>query len=144
MSPLRNLPPARRHPLPIRWLTGALFLLVGSLFLSSCDAPLQDERPVALDVLRTSSGFQLRLNASPGVKINARLKPRLELEDGENLAFDAGRITPDSEYFAEPPRAIVPASRTRVAGTLRVSICRVPASYCQTVTIPIDQALPRT
>ena len=46
------------------------------------------------------AGPPLRLVAAPGVRINARLKPAIELDDGTVLRFDSPSLTPDSAYFA--------------------------------------------
>ncbi len=116
-----------------------LFLLA-VFFPSACVAPRPDPEPVALEAVNGPSGFTLRLNASPGVRINARLKPALELRDGRNIRFDASALTPDSAYFSEPPRAEVSGARESVAGRLRVSVCPAAASYCQTVEIPVTPA----
>jgi hypothetical protein len=69
------------------------------------------------------SGTRLALVASPGIRINARVKPALELADGPVLRFDSPRLTADSAYFAEPPSTLVPRAWKEVHGTLRASIC---------------------
>jgi hypothetical protein len=68
-------------------------------------------------------GTRLTLVASPGIRINARLKPALELADGTILRFDSPRLTADSAYFAEPPSTLVRGARKDVHGRLRASIC---------------------
>lgn len=80
-------------------------------------APLEVRR-VAAD-----GGTRLVLVAAPGIRINAQLKPALELADGTVLRFDSPRLTPDSAYFADPPSALVDLPVSRVRGTLRASIC---------------------
>src|SRR3989454_3755497 len=45
------------------------------------------------------AGPPLRLVVAPGVRINARLKPALELDDGTVLRFDSPLVTPDSAYL---------------------------------------------
>ncbi len=126
----------------LRRLTRSPCLVIGVVLSSACDAPRVEPRPVALDMVRTPSGSWLRLTPGPCVKINARLAPALELASGGRITFDAGRLTPDRAYFAEPPRAEVSGAETRVAGTLRVSVCRDAARVCQTVVLMIDQAIP--
>lgn len=118
----------------------AMVLLVGTAMPTACGEQREESPPVALEVIPTSSGFGLSLNASPHVKINARLRPTLDLEDGSSIFFVATRVTLDSAYFAESPRAILPGAPARLAGTLRVSICSDTATYCQSVKIPIDVA----
>src|SRR5437016_12195800 len=67
------------------------------------------------------AGPPLRLVAAPGVRINARLKPALELDGGTVLRFDSPHLTPDSAYFAAAPTAAPPGGARR--GTPRASIC---------------------
>lgn len=120
----------------------AMLLLMSIVLPAACDVVREETSPVALEVVPTSSGFGLSLNAAPGVKINARLRPTLELEDGSNVLFDHGHLTRDSAYFADSPRAVVSGTPGRLAGMLRVSICSDTATYCQSVRIPIDLAVP--
>ena len=61
------------------------------------------EPPLAL-----KPGPPLRLEAAPGVRINARLKPALELDDGTVVRFDSPCVTADSAYFAAAPTAAPP------------------------------------
>ena len=68
------------------------------------------------------AGPPLTLVAAPGVRINARLKPALELDDGTVVRFDSPRVTADTAYFASPPTAAVPHGASR-RGTLRLSVC---------------------
>ena len=125
-----------------RRLTHAGRLLVWTVAVAGCSAPRDESRPVTVAVVTTPSGFGFQLNASSGVKINARLKPTLELAGGGIIAFHASRLTADSAYFVDPPRADLHGTPRRVAGTLRVSVCHAAASICQTVVIPIDQTVP--
>lgn len=90
-----------------------------------------------IEAVNGSSALTLRLVAAPGVRINARLKPALELNDGRNIRFDASSLTPDSAYFSESPRAELSGGRENIAGMLRVSVCPAAASYCQTLELPV-------
>ena len=102
-------------------------LLVAVLSTAACRG-----RPplVALE-----AGPPLRLVAAPGVQINARLKPALELDDGTVLRFDSPRVTPDSAYFAAAPTAAPPEGARR--GTLRVSICPSGEGICRSLEIAV-------
>jgi hypothetical protein len=82
-----------------------------------------------------AAGPPLRLVAAPGVRINARLKPALELDDGAVLRFDSPLLTPDSAYYAAPPMAAPPSRAHR--GTLRVSVCRSAEAICQLVQLAV-------
>jgi len=86
-------------------------------------------------LLALDPGPPLRLVAAPGVRINARLKPALELDDGTVLRFDSPLLTPDSAYYAAPPVAAPPRSAHR--GTLRASICRSGEGICQSVRLAV-------
>src|SRR5256712_12310317 len=81
------------------------------------------------------AGPPLRLVAAPGVRINARLKPALELDDGTVLRFDSPRVTPDSAYFAAAPTAAPPEGARR--GTLRVSVCPSGEGICRSLEIAV-------
>src|SRR5690242_4470089 len=54
---------------------------------------------VPLVALEAGPPPSLRLVAAPGARINARLKPALELDGGRVLRFDSPYLTPDSAYF---------------------------------------------
>src|SRR5438552_19087572 len=81
------------------------------------------------------AGPPLRLVVAPGVRINARLKPALELGDGTVLRFDSPRVTPDSAYFAAAPPAAPPGGARR--GPLRVSGCPSGEALCR----PLEMAV---
>jgi hypothetical protein len=72
-----------------------------------------------------------------GVRINARVPPALELENGAVIRLAAGRVMADSSYFAEPPWAASPVG-VRLRGVLRVGFCRATEALCRTTSIPID------
>ena len=81
------------------------------------------------------AGPPLRLVAAPGVRINARLKPALELDDGSVLRFDSPSVTPDSAYFVTGPTATPPDGAHR--GTIRVSICPSGENLCRSVEMVV-------
>jgi len=97
-------------------------LLVALLSTAACRG-----RP---SLVALEAGPPLRLVAAPGVRINARLKPALELDDGTVVRFDSPRLTADSAYFAAAP---TPARR----GTLRVSICPSGEAICRSLEIAV-------
>src|SRR3989442_11891211 len=101
-------------------------LLVAVLSTAACRG-----RPplVALE-----AGPPLRLVAAPGVRINARLNPALELDDGTVLRFDSPRVTSDSAYFAAAPTVAAPLSSSR-RGTLRLSVCPAGERLCRLVVM---------
>ncbi len=80
-------------------------------------------------------GPPLRLVAAPGVRINARLKPALELDDGTIVRFDSPHLTSDSAYFAAAPTAAPPDGARR--GTLRVSVCPSGEGICRSLAIAV-------
>jgi hypothetical protein len=84
--------------------------------------------------VRLDAGPPLRLVAAPGVRINARLKPALELGDGTVLRFDSPRLTSDSAYFATPPTVAPPPGAMR-RGTLRLSVCPAGEKICRSVVM---------
>ena len=80
-------------------------------------------------------GPPLRLVAAPGVRINARLKPALELDDGTIVRFDSPYLTSDSAYFAAAPTAAPPGAARR--GTLRVSVCPFGQGICRSLSMAV-------
>ena len=80
---------------------------------------------------------ELSLHAAPGIRINARLKPALELADGRVLRFDSPDLTADSAYFASPPRLTAPGLPPRLHGLVRAGICRAGETVCRTVELPL-------
>lgn len=79
----------------------------------------------------------LRVLPAPGARINARLKPALELPDGTVLRFDSPHLTPDSAYFTAAPTAAAPESNNARHGLLRASVCPAGASVCRTVELAV-------
>ena len=87
----------------------------------------------------TLAGEHTRVTLIPAshVKLNARLKPALELADGSILRFDSALLTADSSYFAEPPAALLPGRHRRVRGTLRASVCENNAPVCRALVLEL-------
>lgn len=92
-----------------------------------------------LTVERHAEPGRLRLVLRPraGARINARLKPALELADGSVLRFDAAGLSPDSAYFAEPPELTLPAGAS-VHGHLRASVCNQGEHICRLITLEVS------
>ena len=79
----------------------------------------------------------MTLVAEPGLMVNARLAPALELADGTVLRFGGARLTPDSAYFAEPASALLAGHHAHVHGTLRASVCREDERLCRSLTLEL-------
>ena len=94
----------------MRAATGFAFVLACSSVGDRTVPPLQVSHSVEGD------GTRLALVASPGIRINARLKPALELADGTILRFDSPRLTAG---FGLLRRAAVHAGRHAVEGRPR-------------------------
>jgi thiol-disulfide isomerase/thioredoxin len=98
------------------------------------------EEPYAeLEVKTAPAGPDTRVTlvAAPGLKVNARLKPALELKDGTVLRFDSPRLTPDSAYFTEPPTAVLAGRHEGLAGILRASVCGLEEQVCRKVEVKL-------
>jgi hypothetical protein len=110
-------------------------LRVGLTLLAACSSP----HPVPLSLRTAPSGPDTRLVlfVSPGLELNARLDPALELAGGGVIRFHSDRVTPDSAYFSEPPAALLPGRHAQVHGTLRASVCDSGASVCRTVEVAL-------
>src|SRR6058998_1783316 len=104
----------------------------------SCVAACRPGAPFRLSVERDGRVSRFRLVGAPGARINARLKPALELADGTVLRFDSPHLTPDSAYFAEPPTVVAPRGADLKHGTLRASICPPGERYCRELVLPVD------
>ncbi len=114
-----------------RLLGPALALLVACISRPSAPGPL------SLSTMPVGANTRVTLIAAPGLKVNARLAPALELADGSVLRFDAAARTADSAYFAEPASALVAGRRTQVHGRLRASVCREDEQVCRSVTLEL-------
>jgi hypothetical protein len=103
------------------------------------------QRELTLRLTPDGDSLRLVLLAAPGVEVNARLAPALELDGGDVVRFHASRLTPDSAYFAEPPVAWLPAPasarRRLITGTLRASVCSVGERICRPVVLQVSARL---
>ena len=100
--------------------------------------------PAAVRLVATAiaPGFRLTLLPAPGARINARLRPVLEVDGGPRLQFDAVSMTADSAYFAVPPVAELRSTSARLRGILRVGVCPAGLNVCRSLAIPVDLLLP--
>ncbi len=125
-----------------------LLPLVGLLALAAlgCNEPAPEppppssssspsSSPLTLETVSVDGTTHLKLVAAPGVRINARLKPALELADGRVIRFDSPSLSRDSSYFETPPTAELSDLAADIRGTLRASICDEAADFCRTVKI---------
>ena len=81
-----------------------------------------------------SGGARLSLVPAAGVRINARLKPVLELTEGGIITFDSPDLTADSSYFTSPPTAMIDRPPH---GTIRASVCPPKERVCRRVDIQL-------
>ena len=113
-------------------------LVAALLLMAGCSRdPADPAAPVRLELSRAGEHTRVVLVPASHIKLNARLKPALELADGSVLRFDTPRLTPDSAYFAEPPAALLPGRHRRVRGTLRASVCENDAPVCRALVIEL-------
>jgi hypothetical protein len=96
----------------------------------------------SVDAVRLEAGVRdgqrvVAVIPAMGVRINARVPPALELDNGAVVRLAAGRVLPDSSYFAEAPWGSLPGG-VRLRGVLRVSYCRASEALCRTASIPVD------
>ncbi|MBW8839142.1 MAG: hypothetical protein ACJ8DJ_18865 [Gemmatimonadales bacterium] len=118
-------------------MTARLFAL-GLLALAlGCGGAAGRSAPLRVDRQLSGGATTLVLVAAPGVRINARVKPSLELPDGTVLRFDSPHLTADSAYFTRPPTTVLSGSERSVAGTLRASVCSEHELVCRTVTLEL-------
>jgi hypothetical protein len=97
--------------------------MTGTLLLLSCSRPADPPAPLRVSQTPAGGGTRLTLVPAPGIRINAQLKPALELPNGNVLRFDSAQLTADSAYFAEPPSVVLSGPPKSIKGTLRASIC---------------------
>jgi hypothetical protein len=109
---------------------------LGTLLCLAALGACSGTRP-RLDVQTSQAGPNTRLTllTAPGLRLNARLKPALELPDGRVLRFDSPHLTSDSAYFAEPPGALLSGRHRRVHGTLRASVCDSGTTVCRVLEV---------
>ena len=110
--------------------------MIAGLLAFACARPAAPWAPVRLETAPAGADTRVTLLA-PGLKVNARLKPALELPDGSVLRFDSTRLTPDSAYFIQAPSALLAGSHRIVRGTLKVSVCHIDEQVCRLVTLQL-------
>jgi hypothetical protein len=93
--------------------------------------------PLTVERHAEPGGLRLVLRPGTGARINARLKPALELADGTVLRFDTARLSPDSAYFAEAPELTLPAGAS-AHGRLRASVCNEGEHICRLITLEVS------
>jgi hypothetical protein len=108
----------------------ALFLVV-----AGCATPATS--PLRLKAEADGAHTRLTLIAQPGWKVNARLKPALELIGGGVVRFDSPHLTADSAYFAEPPTAVIAGPASEARGKLRASVCQADETVCRTLEVDL-------
>jgi hypothetical protein len=130
------------------------FRVIGCLFLAALAAGCTERSsPASVTMTTAAEGADTRLTLvpAPGFKVNARIKPALELEGDENgnadadgyggggviLRFDSPGISPDSAYFTQPPTALLAGRHRKVRGILRASVCGVHEGVCRSVTMAL-------
>ena len=114
---------------------------VGALLLTLAGcAPERpaDPAPLALRVEPAGAETRLLLIPAPGWKINARLKPALEISGGDVVRFDAVGLTADSAYFADFPSATITGRPGVISGTLRASVCAEGEKVCRAVKMEVN------
>ena len=111
--------------------------MAAGLLPVACARPETPPAPVHLRTAPAGADTRVTLVAAPGLKVNARLKPALELPDGSVLRFDSTRLTSDSAYFIGPPWALLAGIHRSVSGTLRVSVCGIDEKVCRSVTLQL-------
>ncbi len=108
-------------------------LVLTAAALAACGPPV----PFRLAVERGGALRRFSLIAAPGVRINARLKPSLELEDGTVLRFDSPHLTAEHAYFADAP-TVETASRSALhRGVVRASVCSTGERVCRSLALAV-------
>ena len=115
----------------------ALRVTLVLLLAAACSGERDAGAPVRLKTSPAGEHTLVTLIPASHIKLNARLKPALELADGSVLRFDTPRLTADSAYFAEPPAAVLPGRHRRVRGTLRASVCENDAPVCRALVMEL-------
>ena len=104
---------------------------------AACSRPPAPPGELRVVVEASGPDTRLALHAQPGLKINARVAPALELADGTVLRFDAPGRTADSAYFTVPPIARLAGRHDQVHGRLRASVCRTDELVCRSLSIEL-------
>ena len=129
-----------RSVVPVRTAVPGLLLLAAAW--GCAPRPSAGAELVRLVAAVAPGGYRLTLLAAQGARINARLKPVLEVEGGGRLRFDAPSVTADSAYFTAPPGVGFDSPSGRLRGLLRVGVCPPGLKVCRSLALPVDQALP--
>jgi hypothetical protein len=111
--------------------------MAAGLLAVACARAERHPAELRVETSPVGADTKLTLVAGPGLKINARLKPALELPDGTVLRFDSTQLTSDSAYFTEPPSALLAGRLRRLKGTLRASVCGIDEQVCRSITLEI-------
>lgn len=93
--------------------------------------------PFRLAVERGGALRRFSLIAAPGVRINARLKPSLELEDGTVLRFDSPHLTEEHAYFADAPTLETAPESALHRGVVRASVCSTGERICRSFALAV-------
>lgn len=93
--------------------------------------------PFRLAVERGGPVSRFRLIGRPGARINARLKPALELPDGTVLRFDSPHVTGDTAYFVDAPMVAATLEEDAHAGLLRASVCPAGEQVCRSFALAV-------
>lgn len=93
--------------------------------------------PFRLEAERGSPVSRFRLIAAPGARLNARLKPALELENGTILRFDSPHVTPDTAYFLDAPTIGAPIGADAHHGIVRASVCPAGGKICRSFSLAV-------
>ena len=117
-------------------LPNSVRLSLAAAGLMACFPAADPALPVRVDRSPAGDSTRLTLVPLPGVRINARLKPALELADGTVLRFDSSRLTADSAYFADPPSVFVAGREAAINGRVRASVCGDEAT-CRPVELDL-------
>jgi hypothetical protein len=111
--------------------------LLALALAAACGRPGAEPAPLHVATSPDGPDTRLTLHAQPGLKVNARLVPALELADGTVLRFESPGLTADSAYFTTPPTARLAGHYERVHGTLRASVCRTDEQVCRSITLSL-------
>ena len=93
--------------------------------------------PFHFEAERGGPVSRFRLIAARGARINARLKPALELPHGTVLRFDSPYLTRDSAYFAGVPIAEGALPEEAHRGVVRASVCPEHERLCRTYEVVV-------
>jgi len=107
----------------------------GVLLLAAALVACGRPAPLSLEIESGGGGQRLEVRAAPGLRLNARLAPALELADGRVIRFTSPVLTADSAYFAVAPTAWLPGGSGRPHGLLRAGVCVEGTLVCRVVAV---------